>query len=106
MFYKEQVKKIIENEHKIGNRVNSILDSQIEQEKRLNNISNNVKTINMLTQTLCDKYSKGTFIMYDEHNPREIVIISDGKRIDMSGVISVSFSWDINEFPSLSIDRI
>ena len=44
--------------------------------------------------------------MYDEHNPREVVIIKDGEHIDMSNATSVSFCWDRDEFPRMSIDRV
>ncbi len=83
------------------NRFNS-LEANIS---RLSQRMSNSETVDMLTQALCDKYTKGTFIMYDEHKPREVVIIKDGKRIDMSNATSASFSWYAGDFPSLSIDR-
>lgn len=87
---------------RITNGVNSLKTeiSHLSQKE-----AENKTTINMLIQALCGKYTKGTYIMYDEHNPREIVIIKDGKRINTSDASSVSFSWYSGEFPSLSIDK-
>lgn len=59
----------------------------------------------LLVQALCEKYSQGTYIMYDEHNPRQLTVIKDGKHVDISDATSVSFFWDKDEFPRISIDR-
>lgn len=90
----------------VTNRFNTLEDNIFHLSQRLSQKVSDAKTINMLTQALCDKYSKGIFIMYDEHNPREVVIIKDGGIIDMSNATSVSFCWDKDEFPRMSIDRV
>lgn len=90
----------------ITSRFNTLEDNIFRLSQRLSQRVSNDETINMLTQALCDKYSKGVFIMYDEHNPREVVIIKDGEHIDMSNATSVSFCWDRDEFPRMSIDRV
>lgn len=59
----------------------------------------------MVVCALCEKYKKGTFIVYDEKDPRNILIINNGKEIDKKNLTHVSFNWYEGEFPTLEIER-
>lgn len=57
----------------------------------------------MLTQAICCVYHNGNAILYDEHYPRVIKIVKDGKVVNTEKAESVRFCWDANEFPSLEV---
>lgn len=74
----------------------SRLIADAEHAKRLNSI---------LANALCGKYERGTVILYDEKNPRDVFVIKDGKQIDMNAAKSLCFNWSRDEFPSIEITQ-
>ncbi len=61
--------------------------------------------INILLQFITEKYDRGTIIIYDEHNPRSLTVIKNGKVIDTSHTQSMTFYFNANEFPTITIDE-
>lgn len=61
------------------------------------------KLNDMLTSAVCSCYENGTFIVYDERNPRNICVVKDGKLVCTDKATQVSFNWYKNEFPSLEV---
>ena len=59
----------------------------------------------MLTHMASYQYNHGTMILYDEHNPRTIIVVKDGKKVEMDKAQSVSFNWYRDEFPTLDVTR-
>lgn len=59
----------------------------------------------LLTQALCEKYNEGTLIIYDEHTPRIVTVIKNGKTIDMDKAQSLYFHWDRDAFPTVEITQ-
>ena len=57
----------------------------------------------ILTNSVCRAYYEGTAILYDEHNPRNICVVKDGKLVGTDKATQVSFNWYKNEFPSLEV---
>lgn len=102
---------------KLSWEINS-LSRKAEDYKGQNNILNNkirhLETENqrlsrlneMLTQAICCVYHNGNAILYDEHNPRIIKVVKDGKVIDTEKAESVRFCWDKNYFSSLEVTTV
>lgn len=59
----------------------------------------------MLTQAVSEKYDKGTLILYDEHEPRNVLVIKDGQVVDMDKASALHFTWYKDEFPTLEISH-
>ena len=81
-----------------------LLSEYIEENKKLKEeIPRLTKLNDMLTSAVCGCCKVGTFIVYDEHNPRNICVIKDGTYVDTDNATSVSFNWYKNEFPSFEV---
>lgn len=90
----------------VDKTTSSNLDYISENSKLKEQVLKLTQTNDMLTSAVCRMYSEGSFILYDEHNPRIVCIVKDGKVEDMEKATSVYFHWDKNEFPSLEITRV
>lgn len=80
----------------IGHTVDNIAEANVDCERLLD-------LTEMLTGILCDKYKKGTVILYDESDPRNITVIKDGRKIDLEKCTEVYFDYDFECFPTLEI---
>ena len=98
----------------LNDRINELMNQRddyrqkyFESYKRANNLEKENQRLarlnEILTQAICGAWREGTFIVYDEHNPRNICVIKDGKCIDANKATQVSFNWYKNEFPSLEV---
>lgn len=59
----------------------------------------------MLAQAVSEKYDKGTLILYDEHEPRNVLVVKDGQVVDMDKASALHFTWYKDEFPTLEISH-
>lgn len=59
----------------------------------------------MLAQAVSEKYDKGTLILYDEHEPRNVLVVKDGQVVDMNKASALHFTWYKDEFPTLEISH-
>ena len=61
------------------------------------------KTIDALTNALCEKYEHGFFVYLDETNCP--VVINNGKRITSEITTSLSIDWAYGELPNISTEQ-
>lgn len=73
-----------------------------EKEREFNIIESQQKTIDNLTDALCEKYKQGLLVMYDGKN--DPVIIKDGENIMNTNVSRFDIDWSKGEIISLSVD--
>lgn len=81
----------------------SAVNTQLTDANRT--ISDLRRYIDVLLQFITEKYDKGTIIIYDEHNPHGLALIRNGKVIDTSHLQSLTFYFNANEFPTITIDE-
>ena len=106
-----------EEKEQLNNRINELMNQRddwrhqyFESNKRANNLETENQRLSrlneMLTQAICCVYHNGNAILYDEHDPRVIKIVKDGRVIDTEKAESVRFCWDANEFPRLEVTTL
>ena len=119
-------KKVEELEYEINRRLSNLSDSMICKSEiilrsiketqdavkndrwKQNDINDVVerqqRTIEVLTNALCDKYEEGLFI-YSEDG-KIPTVIRNGKEITDSLTQEFSINWTIGEFPNISIEQV
>lgn len=68
-----------------------------------NIIESQQRTIEALTNALCEKYERGFFVYLDETNCP--VVINNGKRITNEITTSLNIDWAYGELPNISTEQ-
>lgn len=84
--------------------VSSISKLQKTVDSQFNIIESQQRTIEVLTNALCDKYAEGLFIFSEDG--KIPTVIRNGKELTDDLTQEFSINWAIGEFPNISIEQI
>lgn len=108
---KKQIKGVLcslnDRAEMLLNAIYDIKDDVKNKDKNHKDITNIIesqqKTIDALTNALCEKYERGFFVYLDETNCP--VVINNGKRITNEITTSLSIDWAYGELPNISTEQ-
>ena len=84
--------------------VSSISKLQKTVDSQLNIVESQQRTIEALTNALCDKYAEGLFIFSEDG--KIPTVIRNGKELTDDLTQEFYINWTIGEFPNISIEQI
>lgn len=94
---------MIEQNREIFDKVKRFEDAEKVREKYKDIVESQQRTIDALTNALCDKYKDGLFI-YSE-DCKIPTVIRNGKELTDDLTEEFSISWSIGELPHINIEQ-
>lgn len=89
---------------KIRDELKWVTEHNRAKDQYINTLESKQRTIEALSNALCNKYDKGLFIFSEDGNIP--TVIRNGKILTDDLTQSFSINWSLGEFPNIEIEQI